>query len=129
MSKSANKLSNTSDQGRLMFEHTDRRGRVSLLPLSKETQRLFAVSILGSQPGTQPAGGRAATTEPGAAPHALTAREWQVFDLVVTGLSNKQIAYELSISPRTVELHRARLMQKMGVRNTASLIRAALFAA
>ena len=113
-----------------MFEHVDRRGRVSLLPLSRETQKLFAVGILGSRPALsdKPAA-KPVTGERDAATQSLTAREWQVFDLVITGLSSKQIAFELSISPRTVELHRARLMQKMGVRNTASLIRAALFAA
>jgi two-component system response regulator FixJ len=56
-------------------------------------------------------------------------RECQVFDLLIAGLSSKQIAHDLSISPRTVEIHRAHLMQKMGVRNIASLIRVALIAA
>jgi len=110
-----------------MFEHVDRRGRVSLLPLSRETQKLFAVGILGSRPAGLPA--KPGAGDSGEPAQSLTAREWQVFDLVIAGLANKQIAFELSISPRTVELHRARLMQKMGVRNTASLIRAALFAA
>jgi len=48
---------------------------------------------------------------------------------LIGGLSSKQIGHELSISPRTVEIHRAQLMQKMGVRNTASLVRVALFVA
>jgi two-component system response regulator FixJ len=39
------------------------------------------------------------------------------------------MGFELSISPRTVEIHRAHLLQKMGVRNTASLIRVAMSAA
>jgi two-component system response regulator FixJ len=52
-----------------------------------------------------------------------------VFDLLVSGLSSKLIAHELDISSRTVEIHRANLMRKMGVRNTASLIRAAFAAA
>ena len=54
----------------------------------------------------------------------LTARERQVLDLLVRGLSSKCIAHELVISPRTVEVHRANLMRKMGVRNIATLIRA-----
>jgi FixJ family two-component response regulator len=56
-------------------------------------------------------------------------RELQVLDLLIAGLSSKLIAYELSISHRTVEVHRANLMKKMGVRNAAALIRVALAAA
>lgn len=117
----------SSDRGRLIFEHVDRRGRVSLLPLTRETQQLFAAGALGAhgQPGVQQDG----------APHAkkgtrsFTAREWQVFDLLISGLSSKLIAHELEISSRTVEIHRANLMRKMGVHNTVSLIRAAFAAA
>ena len=42
---------------------------------------------------------------------------------VVAGLMNKQIAYELDISQRTVEVHRAKVMEKMGARNLADLIK------
>jgi len=58
----------------------------------------------------------------------LTPREREVFDLVVTGKLNKVIAYELSISPRTVEIHRGRLMHKMDARNLADLVRMGLAA-
>lgn len=58
----------------------------------------------------------------------LTPREREVFDLVVVGKLNKVIAYELSISPRTVEIHRGRLMHKMGARNLADLVRMGLAA-
>jgi len=53
----------------------------------------------------------------------LTLRERQVMDLVVSGLANKLIAYKLSISPRTVENHRARVMRKMGAKSLAELVR------
>ncbi|MDE2133292.1 MAG: response regulator transcription factor [Alphaproteobacteria bacterium] len=56
----------------------------------------------------------------------LTERERQVLDLIVTGKANKVIAYELSISPRTVEIHRARVMDKMGAANLAELVRKVL---
>ena len=56
----------------------------------------------------------------------LTEREHQVLDLIVAGKANKVVAYELSISPRTVEIHRSRVMEKMGARNLADLVRMAL---
>jgi len=59
----------------------------------------------------------------------LTARERQVLEHLVAGRANKVIAHELDISPRTVEIHRAHLMKKMGVRNAASLVRIAMAAA
>lgn len=56
----------------------------------------------------------------------LTDREHQVLDLIVAGKANKVIAHELSISPRTVEIHRARVMEKMDAGNLADLVRKAL---
>jgi two-component system response regulator NreC len=47
----------------------------------------------------------------------LTARERQVFDLVVREMTNAQIAARLSISRRTVEIHRAKILLKLGLRN------------
>jgi FixJ family two-component response regulator len=58
----------------------------------------------------------------------LTPRERQVLDLIVTGRSNKLIAYELSISTRTVENHRARIMEKLRIKSVAELVRLSLSA-
>jgi DNA-binding NarL/FixJ family response regulator len=118
------KVQNPVFSSRLMLEHTDRRGRISLLPVSNATQRLAAAGVVPSHPVQSP-------TIPtrGETGSVLTAREWQVFDLLISGLSNKQMAHALLISPRTVEIHRARVMQKLGARNTASLIRIAVGAA
>jgi len=54
---------------------------------------------------------------------ALTKREQEIMELLVTGHSNKSAARELSISPRTIEVHRARVMQKMEAKNLAELVR------
>ncbi|HXE40793.1 MAG TPA: response regulator transcription factor [Azonexus sp.] len=56
----------------------------------------------------------------------LTQREREVMKLVVTGKLNKQIADELEISMKTVEAHRARVMEKMGVRTLAELVKAVM---
>ncbi|MBO0334607.1 hypothetical protein J0X12_13350 [Sneathiella sp. CAU 1612] len=53
----------------------------------------------------------------------LTKREHQVFELLIKGLANKEIAAELGISPRTVEIHRARMLAKMGVSTGSELMR------
>jgi len=54
---------------------------------------------------------------------ALTAREKELLKLLVSGLSNKQVAAQLGISIKTVENHRAHLMEKTGAANAADLVR------
>jgi FixJ family two-component response regulator len=56
----------------------------------------------------------------------LSARQRAVLDRVLEGKPNRQIAEELSISLKTVEFHRARIMQKLGVRTAAELFRRCL---
>jgi len=59
---------------------------------------------------------------------ALTPREREVLKLLVTGQSNKAIAIELGASPRTVEVHRARVFEKLQARSLPDLVRAVLAA-
>jgi len=54
---------------------------------------------------------------------ALTPREHEVFSLLVTGMANKEIAYELGTSERTIKAHRARIMEKMNAGSLADLVR------
>lgn len=58
----------------------------------------------------------------------LTPREREVFDEMVRGKQNKMIAYDLDISPRTVEVHRARVLEKLEARSLSELVRLALAA-
>lgn len=61
--------------------------------------------------------------------NVLTPRERDVLDGLVQGLPNKTIAYDLGISPRTVEIHRANLMAKLGVKSLSEALRIAFAAA
>jgi RNA polymerase sigma factor (sigma-70 family) len=59
---------------------------------------------------------------------ALTPREREVLEHAARGLHAKEIAAVLGISPRTVEVHKTRIMEKLGVRNVAELVRLAIAA-
>jgi two-component system response regulator FixJ len=59
---------------------------------------------------------------------SLTPREREVLDGLAQGFPNKTIAYDLGISPRTVEIHRANLMTKLGVRSLSEALRIAFAA-
>ncbi len=64
---------------------------------------------------------------PRAAPETgLTGRQVEVLRAIARGLSNKEIARELAISPKTVEFHRGQLMQRLGLHDVASLTRYAV---
>ena len=60
---------------------------------------------------------------------ALSPRERQVLDVLLAGHPNKVIAYDLGLSVRTVEVHRARMMERLGVRQLSEAIRVAVMAA
>ncbi|MEW6543743.1 MAG: LuxR C-terminal-related transcriptional regulator [Nitrospirota bacterium] len=59
-------------------------------------------------------------------PETLTTREHEILQLIWTGLKNKEIAQRLKISVKTVEAHRANMMKKVRVSNTAQLLKAAI---
>lgn len=74
------------------------------------------------------AGATAAAAQAAARLDALTPRERTVLRGLVSGQPNKVIAHELGISPRTVEAHRAAMMEKLGARSLAEAVRLALAA-
>jgi FixJ family two-component response regulator len=57
---------------------------------------------------------------------SLTTREREILYMIMGGFSSKEAAKRMQLSPRTVELHRASLLKKTGVRNTAHLVRMAM---
>ena len=72
-------------------------------------------------------GHNAGATTPEKRPEkALTEREKEVLDLLVDGHQNKVVAHKLGISTRTVEVHRARVMEKLGARGLADLVKRSL---
>ena len=109
-----------------------------------QTERVCGLvkQLAGSHTGSLPIASRAAdaesnrTPQPQRVPSAeipglsgqkrLTKREREVLRLISEGYSNKQGALRMQISPRTFESHRAEAMRKLGARNTADLVRAAL---
>jgi two-component system response regulator FixJ len=95
-------------------------------PLDEET--ITAAIRRASSLGIEAARTEAADAEISQRLRSLTAREREVLDALVAGNPNKIIAYDLSISPRTVEIHRARVMDKMRARTLSDLVRMALAA-
>lgn len=85
-------------------------------PCDRETLLAAVQRALAAETAGPPAGAGVR------AQAGLTPREDQVLERVVAGATTKEIAHALGISPRTAELHRARMMQKMGVRTVAALV-------
>ena len=78
--------------------------------------------------GTPQASGAAGADDAAERIAALSPREREVLDLLVAGKPNKLIARDLGLSPRTVEVHRARLMARLGVGSLAEAVRLAVHA-
>jgi len=84
--------------------------------------RVREVLAEGHRPNRTP--GQLASHFPGM--ELLTPRERQVLEQIAGGASNKEAGRNLGISPRTIEVHRARIMEKIGARNAANLVRIVL---
>lgn len=82
---------------------------------------MFFASHVQAESGPVSAGGLPPAST--ALPSVLSSRELEVARLVAAGRSSKEIASDLDLSTRTVEKHRANIMEKLGVREVASLVR------
>ena len=100
-------------------------GAVDFLTKPVKRDTLFATLRRALERNGQERGRRAEAEELRARFAALTAREREVVEAVAGGKLNKQIAHELGMAERTVKLHRARAMEKLGVGSAAELGRLA----
>jgi FixJ family two-component response regulator len=100
-------------------------GAVDFLTKPVDDKDLLAAIERAVARDVQDRGAAARATEIQERVQRLTPRETAVFALVVTGMLNKQIAFELGISEKTVKVHRARVMEKMRAGSVAELVRLA----
>ena len=106
-----------------------RAGALDYLPLPLQREPLFAALETAVAEGQAMGGAQRQAVQARARLATLTPRESEVLDLLVAGSSNKTIARELQISPRTVEIHRANMMAKLDAHHTADAVRLRLEAA
>src|ERR1700686_3144566 len=98
---------------------------IELLKRMKESHSVFPVLIMTGH-GDIPLAVEAVTLDIAARIESLSPRERQVMDGLIAGLSNKLIAREYDISPRTIEVYRANVMTKMQAASLSELVRLAM---
>lgn len=106
-----------------------RGGALDYLSLPLERERLLVALETAVAEGQATGSAQRQAVQARARLATLTARESEVLDLLVAGSSNKAIARELEISPRTVEIHRANMMAKLDAHHAADAVRLRLEAA
>jgi len=109
-------------------EITERLGSVLTAPMPAETALAHSLGAIQRSPKRGHENGNAeAPAAPSRFGQSLTPREREVLALIAGGTSNKAGGYQLGISKRTFEGHRAKIMDKLGARNAADLGRLAMY--
>ena len=103
-------------------------GAIDFIEKPFEKQVLLAALEAGFDALERSDSGREKAKDAAVRLQVLSPREREVLDGLAEGLPNKTIAYDLGISPRTVEIHRANLMTKLGVRSLSEALRLAFAA-
>jgi RNA polymerase sigma factor (sigma-70 family) len=98
-------------------------GAVDFLEKPVDNDELLAATASAVEGRARDQIARAEQTRAHALVALLSPREREVFDRIVRGMHNREIAVDLGISPRTVEVHRARVMAKLQARRLADLLR------
>ena len=97
-------------------------GAVDFLPKPFKSRELLKCVEHALDRSTEQRRGAAERNEARRLLDLLTAREFEVMQLVITGMLNKQVGGELGVAEKTVNVHRGRLMQKLGVTSVAELV-------
>lgn len=105
-----------------------RAGAVDFLEKPYTEERLLEAVAAALAMGGEAAQRRVEAAKAGAQVAGLSPREREVLGCLVQGMANKVVAHNLGISPRTVEVHRANLMEKLGARSLPDLVRIGLAA-
>ena len=102
-----------------------KKGAVDFLPKPFETKDLLSTIVKALERDTHQVQEELEKNEINALIDTLTPREKEVLRWVITGRLNKQIAYDLGITEKTIKVHRSRVMQKTKVSSVAELVRLA----
>ena len=97
-------------------------GAVDFLPKPFKSRELLKCVEHALDRSTEQRRGAAERNEARRLLDLLTPREFEVMQLVITGMLNKQVCGELGVAEKTVKVHRGRLMQKLGVTSVAELV-------
>ncbi|WP_207540312.1 response regulator transcription factor [Sabulicella rubraurantiaca] len=103
-------------------------GAIDFLEKPYTEERLLEAVKAALAAGDEATRRRSAETRATAQVSALSPREKEVLECLVQGMANKVVAHKLGISPRTVEVHRANLMDKLNARSLPELVRIGLAA-